>query len=209
MHALLTSRWHIYGLLRRQPLQGNSLASALLFARTVVHHVLEKYDMDHVTQLLETGASLSDSGSCWPARLTPCILQCLQPMTWSWVAGHKAICPSLARAVVDLVIHHPEYALLACRLHMPSSALQASSPPRCRASYLVRLEAVQLLVVLISSQLYSPAAAGPADAHPFTAALMQQPDLAPGLVQVCLPEGARTAGLHCLRARFEQVSLSS
>lgn len=67
MHALSPCRWHIYGLLRRQPLQGDSLASALLFARTVVHHLLEKYDIEQVTQLLETGSSLSDSGSsCEP-----------------------------------------------------------------------------------------------------------------------------------------------
>ena len=55
--------WHIYGLLRRQPLPllGSSLPSALLFTRTVAQYVLETYDIEHVKQLLDAG-SASDSG---------------------------------------------------------------------------------------------------------------------------------------------------
>ena len=197
LRALL---WHIYGLLRREPagLQGDALASALVLARAVLHSLLEAFDVEHVAQLLEAGTSLSES-------------------------GHKAVCPSLTRAVVDLLLHQPGCAWVlamawigqhahgcivpatlccphraahwaACQARCSAAARMAGPrtsscalsdmrvPPR--AAYLVRLEAVQLLVVLTSSQLYSSQAAGPPEAHPFTTALMQQPDLAPGLVQV-------------------------
>lgn len=52
--------------------------------------------------------------------------------------------------------------------------------------YLLHIEAAHLLVVLTSTQLYTPAASSPAGTHPFLDSIMQQTQLAPQLVQQSL-----------------------
>ena len=49
---------------------------------------------------------------------------------------------------------------------------------------MLRWEAVNLLLVMASTQLYTPTATAAAGAHPFTAALLAQHELVPGLLQV-------------------------
>lgn len=48
---------------------------------------------------------------------------------------------------------------------------------------MAHLEAVQLLLVMASTQLYSPTATGHWGAHPLTEAMLTQADLVPGVVQ--------------------------
>jgi hypothetical protein len=50
--------------------------------------------------------------------------------------------------------------------------------------YVLRWEAVNTLLVMASTQLYTPTATAAAGAHPFTAAMLEQGDLVPGLLQV-------------------------
>ena len=95
---------------------------------------------------------------------------------------------------MDLLLHQQGCVLLVADTTKPTSSLSSTC---CRATYLVRLEAVRLLIVLVSSQLYSPLAAGPPEAHPFTTALMQQPDLAAGLVQVHIRACRRITTTRC------------
>ena len=61
-------------------------------------------------------------------------------------------------------------------------------PPLCcsKRSYVVQLEAVHLLLVLLSSQLYTPLASAPPEAQPLSTAIMRQADLAPSIVQLLL-----------------------
>ena len=54
------------------------------------------------------------------------------------------------------------------------------------AAYLLDWELVNLLIVMISTQLYTPTAMAAPQAHPFTAAMLEQQDLVPGLLQVLL-----------------------
>ena len=51
-------------------------------------------------------------------------------------------------------------------------------------TYVLRWEAVNLLLVMASTQLYTPTATAALGAHPFTTALLEQHDLVPGLLQV-------------------------
>ena len=55
-----------------------------------------------------------------------------------------------------------------------------------KRSYVVQLEAVHLLLVLLSSQLYTPLASAPPEAQPLSTAIMRQADLAPSIVQLLL-----------------------
>ena len=43
---------------------------------------------------------------------------------------------------------------------------------------------MNLLIVMMSTQLYTPTAMAAPQAHPFTAAILEQRDLVPGLLQV-------------------------
>lgn len=52
------------------------------------------------------------------------------------------------------------------------------------AAYLLEWELVNLLIVMMSTQLYTPTATAAPQAHPFTAAILEQRDLVPGLLQV-------------------------
>ena len=54
------------------------------------------------------------------------------------------------------------------------------------AAYLLDWELVNLLIVMMSTQLYTPTAMAAPQAHPFTAAILEQRDLVPGLLQVLL-----------------------
>lgn len=54
------------------------------------------------------------------------------------------------------------------------------------STYLLHLEAVNLLLVTCSSQLYTPLTAAPPGTHPFTEALLQQRDLAVPAVESLL-----------------------
>ena len=45
---------------------------------------------------------------------------------------------------------------------------------------------MNLLIVMMSTQLYTPTAMAAPQAHPFTAAILEQRDLVPGLLQVSL-----------------------
>ena len=51
---------------------------------------------------------------------------------------------------------------------------------------MVQLEAAHLLLVLLSSQLYTPLASVPPAAQPLSTAIMHQADLAPSTVQLLL-----------------------
>ena len=51
---------------------------------------------------------------------------------------------------------------------------------------MVQLEAAHLLLVMLSSQLYTPLASVPPEAQPLSTAVMHQADLAPGIVQLLL-----------------------
>ena len=56
---------------------------------------------------------------------------------------------------------------------------------RCSAAaYLLDWELLNLLMAMMSTQLYTPTAVAAANAHPFTAAILEQTDLMPGLLQV-------------------------
>ena len=52
------------------------------------------------------------------------------------------------------------------------------------AGYLLQWEATNLLLVMASTQLYTPTATAAPGAHPFTSAMLEQHDLVPGLLQV-------------------------
>lgn len=52
------------------------------------------------------------------------------------------------------------------------------------AKYVLDLEVINLLLVLTSTQLYTPTATAQTNAHPFTAAIVGQEDLVPPLLQV-------------------------
>ena len=54
------------------------------------------------------------------------------------------------------------------------------------AAYVLEWELVNLLIVVMSTQLYTPTAMAAPQAHPFTAAILEQRDLVPGLLQVFL-----------------------
>ena len=54
------------------------------------------------------------------------------------------------------------------------------------AAYLLDWELVNLLIVMMSTQLYTPTAMAAPQAHPFTDAILEQRDLVPGLLQVLL-----------------------
>lgn len=65
------------------------------------------------------------------------------------------------------------------------SANQGSMAGVCSAeTYLLHWELLNLLLVLASTQLYTPNAGPAAGAHPFTEALLGAADLAPALLQV-------------------------
>ena len=51
-------------------------------------------------------------------------------------------------------------------------------------AYLLDWELLNLLIVMMSTQLYTPSAMTAPQAHPFTAAILEQKDLVPGLLQV-------------------------
>ena len=52
------------------------------------------------------------------------------------------------------------------------------------AAYLLDWELLNLLMAMMSTQLYTPTAVAAPNAHPFTAAILEQTDLVPGLLQV-------------------------
>ena len=52
------------------------------------------------------------------------------------------------------------------------------------ATYVLDWEVINLLLVMTSTQLYSPTATAQTNAHPFTSALLEQEDLVPALLQV-------------------------
>lgn len=54
------------------------------------------------------------------------------------------------------------------------------------ATYLLDWEVINLLLVMTSTQLYTPTATAQTNAHPFTSALLEQEDLVPALLQVCI-----------------------
>lgn len=57
---------------------------------------------------------------------------------------------------------------------MPHSlALLPPNPSRSTGNYLLQLEAVQLLLVMCSTQLFTPQARGQLGEHPFLEAIMQ------------------------------------
>ena len=52
------------------------------------------------------------------------------------------------------------------------------------AGYLLQWEVTNLLIVMASTQLYTPTATAAPGAHPFTSTILEQHDLVPGLLQV-------------------------
>ena len=68
--------------------------------------------------------------------------------------------------------------------HAPA-AHSACFCPRSAETYLLHWELLNTLLVLASTQLYTPNAGAAPGAHPFTEALLSAADLAPALVQVC------------------------
>ena len=52
------------------------------------------------------------------------------------------------------------------------------------AAYLLDWELLNLLLAMMSTQLYTPTAVAAPNAHPFTAAILEQKDLVPELLQV-------------------------
>ena len=62
--------------------------------------------------------------------------------------------------------------------------MRVCMPARSGAGYLLQWEATNLLLAMASTQLYTPTATAAAGAHPFTAAMLEQHDLVPGLLQV-------------------------
>jgi len=62
-------------------------------------------------------------------------------------------------------------------------------------TYLLHLETMNLLLVLLSTQLYSPSAGTEAGAHPFTEVLMEREDNAASLLRVLLRHYAERRSL--------------
>ena len=68
------------------------------------------------------------------------------------------------------------------------------------AAYLLDWELLNLLMAMMSTQLYIPTAVAAPNAHPFTAAILEQMDLVPGLLQVlalpCVLHARALGGQH-------------
>ena len=78
--------------------------------------------------------------------------------------------------------------LAICRTGTHACLLSVLSNLLCNccsaAAYLLDWELLNLLMAMMSTQLYTPTAVAAPNAHPFTAAILEQKDLVPGLLQV-------------------------
>ncbi|EIE20753.1 hypothetical protein COCSUDRAFT_48393 [Coccomyxa subellipsoidea C-169] len=88
--------------------------------------------------------------------------------------GHVSLLVQLVRSLVAVLVS----------AQLIQSAVPSPGPPA--ATYLLDWEVINLLLVMTSTQLYTPTATAQTNAHPFTSALLDQEDLVPALLQALL-----------------------
>ncbi|CAL5220036.1 g1983 [Coccomyxa viridis] len=148
--------------LERQPQASQQAANAVYFLRLIVKHLTENLSAAQLVGFVN-GERLANGSA----------------------ASHVAAEPllhSLVRRTISTL-------LLSKRPKQEASqagAKQRQPLPLSAAAYLLEWELVNLLIVMMSTQLYTPTAMAAPQAHPFTAAILEQRDLVPGLLQYLL-----------------------
>ncbi|CAL8468041.1 g7580 [Coccomyxa elongata] len=141
-------------------------ANAVYFLRIFVKHLTENLSALHLISFVnEVPQSQLSNGTA---------------------GSHVPLLVQLVRSLVTVLV-----SAQLIQSAVPSPGPPCLPPPKSprspsAASYLFDWEVINLLLVMTSTQLYTPTATAQTNAHPFTSALLQQEDLVPVLLQALL-----------------------